>query len=291
MANIAFYLFSSTCLINSIRHEHSCKILSIFLQTFKHIHATTETEGVPDDEKPHIRIISDRHATTETVAMETSRATVKRVEDRHAAVETTEQEAKPHLKSFDDRHANKRSSKPEHDKVPKLGRTEITPSTESEPDEWKIKKRSEHGHVSELSDIYVVSVPKLKRSNQMSATKESDYMDYSIKPRIKMNKARSATKESSPDEGPVRPGIKMSGKMHSTKESDYVDMDLKRTQMFKERNVYGHATDSTVQKLLYQGQFGVKEEEKMDNKGLILIKSVIALDMTLMLVFGWAHRG
>ena len=225
---------------------------------------------MPDDEKPQIRIISDRHATTETVAMETSRATVKRVEDRHAAVETTEQEAKPHLKSFDDRHANKRSSEPEHDKVPKLGRTEITPSTESEPVEWKIKKRSEHGHVSELSDIYVVSVPKLKRSNQMSATKESDYMDYSIKPRIKMNKARSATKESSPDAEPVRPGIKMSGKMHSTKESDYVDMDLKRTQMFKERNVYGHATDSTVQKLLYQGQFGVKEEEKMDNKGLLL---------------------
>ena len=28
-ASLAFYLFSSTCLINSIKHEHSCKILYI----------------------------------------------------------------------------------------------------------------------------------------------------------------------------------------------------------------------------------------------------------------------
>ena len=31
MASLAFYLFSPTCLINSIKHEHSCKILYILL--------------------------------------------------------------------------------------------------------------------------------------------------------------------------------------------------------------------------------------------------------------------
>ena len=34
LKSLAFYLFSSTCLINPIKHEHSCKILYLF-----HIHA------------------------------------------------------------------------------------------------------------------------------------------------------------------------------------------------------------------------------------------------------------
>ena len=29
-ASLAFYLFSPSCLINSIKHEHSCKILYVF---------------------------------------------------------------------------------------------------------------------------------------------------------------------------------------------------------------------------------------------------------------------
>ena len=249
-------------------HEQMSTIFFIFLQTFKHVHASKESENVAHDEKPQIKLISDRHATTETVATDTSRPTIRRVEDRHTALETTEQESKPHLKTVEDRYANKPSQETEYDKVPKLKRTEMTSSVESEPVEWKIKKRSEFGHVSELSGIYEVSVPKLKRSSVMSATKESDYMDYSIKPRIRMNKARSATKESDPDVQQARPGIRISEKMFSAKESEYVDMDQKRTQMFKERNIYGHATDSTVEKLMYQGKFGIKEEEKLDSKGL-----------------------
>ena len=200
--------------------------------------------------------------------METARPTIRQVEDRHALQETTEHEKKPHLKSVGDRHANKPSPEVEFDKVPKLKRTEISPSTESVPDEWKIKKRSEYGHVSERSEVYVVSVPKLKRSDLMSATKESDYMDYSIKPRIKMNKARSASKESTPGPEQMKPGIKMSDKMHSSKESEYIDMDQKRTQMFKERNIHGHAADSTVEKLLYQGKFGSTGEKEIIGKGL-----------------------
>ena len=34
LASLTFYLFSPTCLINSIKHEHSCKIL--YLQQWKH---------------------------------------------------------------------------------------------------------------------------------------------------------------------------------------------------------------------------------------------------------------
>lgn len=54
--------------------------------------------------------------------------------------------------------------------------------------------------------------------------------------------------------------------MSATKESEYIDWDQKRTQMFKERNIFGHAADSSVQHLLYEGKFGksIKElEEKV----------------------------
>ena len=183
-------------------------------------------------------------------------------------METTETESKPHLRSFQDKQANLQSQEPEHDKIPKLGKTDMTSYKQSESEEWKIKKRSEFGHVSELSSVYVVQLPKMKRSELMSATKESDYMDYGIKPRIRMNKKMSATKESSPNTEPVRPGIKISDKMHSTKESEYIDYDERRTQMFKERNVHGHAMDSTVEKLLYQGQFGARGKEDSKSEGL-----------------------
>ena len=193
---------------------------------------------------------------------------MRQVESRHATQETTETESKPHLRSFQDKNANLQSQEPEHDKIPKLGKTDMTSYKESQSEEWKIKKRSEFGHISELSDVFVVSVPKMKRSEFMSATKESDYMDYGIKkPRIRMNKAMSATKESIPNSEPVRSGIKFSDKMYSTKESEYIDYDERRTQMFKERNVHGHAMDSTVEKLLYQGRFGATGKEKMENKG------------------------
>ena len=33
-ARIAFYLFSQTCLINPIKHEHSCEILYVY---YKHV--------------------------------------------------------------------------------------------------------------------------------------------------------------------------------------------------------------------------------------------------------------
>ena len=235
--------------------------LYVVFQTFTHIHATKESEEITSpDRKPHIKLVSDRHATTETVAVETSRPIVRQVESQHATQETVETETKPHLRSYEGKHANIPTQEPEHDKIPKLGKAGMTSSRESEPQEWKIKKQSEYGHVSELSGVYVVSVPKLKRSEVMSATKESDYMDYGIKPRIRMNKAMSATKESTPSTEQARPGIKFSDKMYSTKESEYIDFDQKRTQMFKERNIHGHATDSTVEKLLYQGKFGAKDD-------------------------------
>ena len=41
LASLAFDLFSSTCLINSIIHDHSCKIFNIELQA----HDAQSTEG------------------------------------------------------------------------------------------------------------------------------------------------------------------------------------------------------------------------------------------------------
>jgi len=65
----------------------------------------------------------------------------------------------------------------------------------------------------------------------------------------------------------------MNNKMSATKESEHVDHDLKRVQMFKERNVYGHATDSSVQRLLYDGRFTTNQElpEENGQSGIVVL--------------------
>jgi hypothetical protein len=44
--------------------------------------------------------------------------------------------------------------------------------------------------------------------------------------------------------------IKKSQEMWATKESEFIDHDKLRLEKFKAVNVYGHSSDSTVQKLL-----------------------------------------
>lgn len=240
----------------------SC-IVSVFeFQTFDHAHATMESAG-DSVSKPQVKKVEDHHASKESTKLPDARPHVKTVGDKHITQQSKgEPESRPHIRSFKDMHANKRSSAPEHDNVPKLKLGVMHSSTETKAFEWKVKKQNVFGHVSQLSNSYDVVVPKLKKSELMSAVKESDWSkDYCIKPKIRINKEKMANVESEATLSGRRT-IKMSDKMSATKESEYVDMEARRVQMFKERNVHGHAADSTVEKLLYVGKYNDKKVVK-----------------------------
>lgn len=233
---------------------------------FEHAHATKESLGDVVS-KLQVKKVGDHHATEESTDPADARPHIKTVDDKHITQQSGgEPEFRPHIRSFENVHANKHSDAPELDNIPKLKLGFMHSSTETKPLEWKIKKQSVFGHVSQISDSYEFKIPKLKKSEMMSAMKESDWSkDYCIKPKIRINKQKMANVET---EAAVtaRTGIKMSGERSATKESEYVDYEAKRVQMFKERNVYGHATDSTVEKLLYVGKYNKSEVVKQEGK-------------------------
>ncbi|KAL4226032.1 Gamma-tubulin complex component 6 [Mactra antiquata] len=236
------------------------------IQTYDHIHATKESDGQIDDtSKFHTKRVDDQHASKETTEEPINRPHIKAVSNKHINQQSEpEPEARPHIRSYKDNYATKRSEEPEYDNVPRLKLGVMTSSTESKPMEWKIKKQSLFGHVSQLSNSYEVSVPRLKKSSAMSSTRESDWStDYNIKPRIRINKKQTANTQSEEAQS-GRSKIKMSDKMSATKESEYVDHEAKRVQMFKERNVFGRATDSSVEKLLYEGKFSQSGKSDLD---------------------------
>lgn len=59
--------------------------------------------------------------------------------------------------------------------------------------------------------------------------------------------------------------------MSSTTESESVDREKLLRERFKQRNVHGHSSDSTVQKLLYGRKFGIHndaaDKKRMGDEG------------------------
>lgn len=212
-------------------------------------HASRETEADPSP-CPHIKTVLNQHVTQQS---------------------EPEPNSRPHIRSYDNIHANKPSDAPEYDGVPRLKTGVMQSTTESRQMEWIIKKQNVFGHASQLSNSYDFAVPKLKKSQTMSAVKESDWStDFSIKPRIRINRKQTANTESENTQTGI-PRIKMSDKMSATKESEYIDYEHMHVQMFKERNVHGHATDSSVQRLLYEGRFGQTSKDGDINRELYIM--------------------
>ncbi|XP_045164903.2 gamma-tubulin complex component 6-like [Mercenaria mercenaria] len=248
------------------------------IQTFENRHATKESGGeVEPVSKSHVKMVDDHHASKETDADQTNRPHIKTVSDKHITQQSEpEPESRPHIRSYDNMHANKPSDAPEHDNVPKLKLGVMQSSTESKPMEWKIKKQNVFGHVSQISSSYDFNVPKMKKSAVMSSSKESDWStDFAIKPRIRINRKQTANTQSE-EVQTTRQRIKMSDKMCATKESEFIDYEQKRVQMFKERNIYGHATDSSVERLLYDGKFGQKSKDA--NESISDVRIIPKLD-------------
>lgn len=236
------------------------------IQTYKHANATKETEGVEKD-KYSVRLVGEMHATKESNQEDEYKRHIKVREDRHATKETESNDDKirPHIKPNLMMSSTTESTNVQENNFPKLKRNkDMDSNTESEAAIWKIKKQSVFGHPSQMTklDSVEIAAPKLKRSLHFHASLESELRDFGIKPRIRISKNMYASKESEPSVI-KRLRIKKSEQMWATKESEMIDHDALRLEKFKSINVYGHSSDSTVQKLLY----GDKHNRSYDETG------------------------
>ena len=231
------------------------------IQTFQDKHATLQSEET--EAKPHIKVRAEWNSSTESKREDKRKLNIRLSDQMQATTETEETAKKPHLKASADKFATKESVETKELNAPKLkGRQDLHATTETKPTEWRIKKKNTFGHVSQLSNReLVIAAPRLKRPEQIyhSLESESDFRDFGIKPKIRISKSMSATKET--EEIQTKSKIKFSEKMHATKESGYVDHDQMRLEKFRQQNLYGHASDSSVERLLYGPQVKELEEE------------------------------
>ena len=227
-------------------------------------HATTESSST-GDHRPHIKQVSGMSATMETEGNESEKLHIRMSKSMHSTKETEEGAQKPHLKAVSDRGATLQCAD-EVRSIPKLARSsQFNIAMETVQSEWKIKKPNLFGHVSELSkQDYTFQAPRLKRQRDRHANLESDFRDFAIKPRIHMHRTRSATAET--EEQADRPTTRSIPGRSATMESEYVDMDGIRRQRFQEQNMFGHSSDSTVQRLLYGDKFGRRPGEEMEGE-------------------------
>lgn len=250
-------------------------------------------ESVIPPERPQIKGVSERYTWMESEPVRDVKPQVKISSDINVNEMSAEAEQRPHIKFSDTQHAsveslpvdgsvkssikssNQMSATKESEneqQIPKRMKIKEI-SEESSAMEWKVKKTSTFGHPSELSnDIYEITAPKLKRNPNQHANQESDWRSFTIKPQIKRSKTMSATTESQEsDRSSGIPRIKGSRDMFATKESDWVDMDARRLQKFRTQNIYGHASDSSIQKLLYGKGFGASGTSQDESlKGIVL---------------------
>ncbi|KAK3580164.1 hypothetical protein CHS0354_030279 [Potamilus streckersoni] len=236
------------------------------VKVVENMHVAKESD--PDlQQKSHIKMLADKHISMESTLEEFSIPHIKAVQNMHASKETEAPESqRPHIKATD-LQVNKESVQKEEKLFPHLKQSDgLHHSTETEEEEWKVKKQNIFGHVSQLSKMeFTVAAPRMKRTTGQYANMESDYKDFSIKPRIRMHKTRSATSETKEEES-FKPKIRMNDKMSATKESERIDVDQIRLEKFRQRNIHGHASDSTVEKLIYRDRFLKRIDETQTEK-------------------------
>ena len=234
------------------------------MQVSDNIHATTESLEAPD-QRPQVKSVPGMSATMETEPDLSQKPHIMMSGAMHATKQTEEATAKPHLKIVADRNANLESHE-EIKSIPKLASSShFNVSTETTSVEWAIKKPSLFGHVSQLSkQDYTFQAPKLKRQRDLHANLQSDFREFTVKPGIRMLKNRGANIES--EEQVDRPLIRSVTGRHANLESEYVDVEGIRRKRFLQQNVFGHSSDSTVQRLLYGDAFGVRQSQQMEGE-------------------------
>ena len=227
-------------------------------------HVTQETTAT-DQSRPSVKF------TTTHISQETVQATVERTHLKMSDTKNALQESSPSQEEIDRPHIrmakNTNASRETEQVDSKSGVRMIAgmhASKESDAQKARSVKASFFGHVSEMSrGEYEILAPKMKRNQEQHASRESDWYTYQIKPHVKRRKGQFASRETEE----VVPKVRARGEMYATKESEFVDVDGIRLQRFREQNVKGHSTDSTVEKLLYGEEYGsgrlarVREQE------------------------------
>ena len=227
-------------------------------------HVTQETTAT-DQSRPSVKFTSTH------ISQETVQATVERTHLKMSDTKSALQESSPSQEEIDRPHVrmskNTNASRETEQVDGKSGVRMIAgmhASKESEAQKARSVKASFFGHVSEMSrGEYEILAPKMKRNQEQHASRESDWYTYQIKPHVKRRKGQFASRETEE----VAPNVRARGEMYATKESEFVDVDGIRLQRFREQNVKGHSTDSTVEKLLYGEDYGsgrlarVREQE------------------------------
>ena len=223
------------------------------IKTTGYMSATKESDASYEVSKPHVRKVWGMSSTKQSDPDTENRVHLKIVADRHSSVESQATVSKPQLKFNPAYYASKES-------IPELP---------------KPVQQSMFGHISQLSryEFAPVPAPKLRAIPGYHASTESNtdgQLDRSFHVRGGRKKkvdGQSATKESeTTDGGEFRPQIRMHEDRNAWKESERVDTDATRLEKFKQRNMFGHASHSSVERLLYGAGYGTgKEQMKEDS--------------------------
>ncbi|PVD25340.1 hypothetical protein C0Q70_15840 [Pomacea canaliculata] len=214
-----------------------------------YIQATSETSA-SEEGRTIVKFVEGHSASKESEGEKSVLMHIKMSGTLSATTETEEKVLRSQIQQVPGCHANMQNQE-EFQAIPKLRHhSAMNIATETESAEWKLKRPSLFGHVTQLSKSdCTFHAPRLKRQLDKHANIETDFRDFAIKPHIRMHKTRCATAESS--EQVERPQIHISKESHVSKESEYVDFDALRRKRFQSLNVHGHSSDSTVEKLMY----------------------------------------
>ena len=219
-------------------------------------------ETTPNPEKPSTKLISGRHISEQSEESVQKYHTVMS-KTMGATNESEECIPRSHLKSVENKHSSL-ESKPVEQKCYIKCNLDRNATQQSSGEEVKVKPRSVFGHVSDLSTgEYIIAAPKLKRGISKHPSMESDYKTFQVKPHRRKKVAGRGVEQLS-EEVVYRAGVRVNPAHHPSVESSGLDIDKERLERFKQMNVKGHASDSTVQKLLY-GQRHVQEDPEEGN--------------------------
>ncbi|XP_023933311.1 gamma-tubulin complex component 6-like [Lingula anatina] len=233
-------------------------------------HPSRETEDTTDGVKVHRKPVAGMHAGKE------SAESISVIQTRHK-------------KMVEGSHVGQQSEPDIKKSISGLRLSEhMHAGKESEPQESVIKKQSAFGHVSETSSEEKRMFPRMKRRDGYSALMESLDTSFQVKPKphLKFRKDLHASSESDSqkdvdqarrekfkeinvhghvsqetmtkdddEEKRQRKFLERNVHGHSSVESQYVDTDELRRKRFQEMNVKGHASDSSVQRLLYGEEY------------------------------------
>ena len=135
--------------------------------------------------------------------------------------------------------------------------------TESRSDHENIEKNSNKNELKTSTSV-----------DQLNSLKDNLDDSLSFRPIIKLSSKMNASKESESEEASsTRTHIKLVEGAHPSVVSNAKELDnenIKRLDVFKNRNTHGHSSDSTVQSLLYsqsnEEHKRIKDEIELEKK-------------------------